>query len=134
MSTYKSDFLNTLSTRGYIHQCSDATGLDELAAKGDVVTYIGFDCTAKSLHVGSLVQIMLLHWAQEHGQKSIALMGGGTTRVGDPSGRDESRKLLTIEDIEAFMKVLEDNEYIEHYPITDVCCGDDGVVVLDWSV
>ncbi len=100
MSTYKSDFLNTLSTRGYIHQCSDATGLDELAAKGDIVTYIGFDCTAKSLHVGSLVQIMLLHWAQELGQTSIALMGGGTTRVGDPSGRDESRKLLTIEDIE----------------------------------
>ena len=100
MSTYKSDFLNTLSTRGYIHQCSDATGLDGLAAKGDVTAYIGFDCTAKSLHVGSLVQIMLLHWAQELGQKSIALMGGGTTRVGDPSGRDESRKLLTLEDIE----------------------------------
>jgi tyrosyl-tRNA synthetase len=100
MSTYKSDFLNTLSTRGYIHQCSDATGLDALAAKGDVTAYIGFDCTAKSLHVGSLVQIMLLHWAQDLGQKSIALMGGGTTRVGDPSGRDESRKLLTIEDIE----------------------------------
>jgi tyrosyl-tRNA synthetase len=100
MSTYKSDFLNTLSSRGYIHQCSDATGLDALAAKGDVTTYIGFDCTAKSLHVGSLVQIMLLHWAQELGQKSIALMGGGTTRVGDPSGRDESRKLLTLEDIE----------------------------------
>lgn len=100
MSTYKSDFLNTLSTRGYIHQCSDAMGLDALAAKGDVTAYIGFDCTAKSLHVGSLVQIMLLHWAQELGQKSIALMGGGTTRVGDPSGRDESRKLLTLEDIE----------------------------------
>ena len=100
MSTYKSDFLNTLSTRGYIHQCSDATGLDELAAKGDVTAYIGFDCTAKSLHVGSLVQIMLLHWAQQTGQKSIALMGGGTTRVGDPSGRDESRKMLTLEDIE----------------------------------
>jgi tyrosyl-tRNA synthetase len=100
MSTYKSDLLNTLSTRGYIHQCSDAAGLDTLAAKGDVTAYIGFDCTAKSLHVGSLVQIMLLHWAQELGQKSIALMGGGTTRVGDPSGRDESRKLLTLEDIE----------------------------------
>ena len=100
MSTYKSEFLNTLSTRGYIHQCSDATGLDALAAKGEITTYIGFDCTAKSLHVGSLVQIMLLHWAQALGQKSIALMGGGTTRVGDPSGRDESRKLLTLEDIE----------------------------------
>jgi tyrosyl-tRNA synthetase len=100
MSTYKSDFLNTLSTRGYIHQCSDAAGLDALAAKGEVTAYIGFDCTAKSLHVGSLVQIMLLYWAQQLGQKSIALMGGGTTRVGDPSGRDESRKLLTLEDIE----------------------------------
>ena len=100
MITYKSDFLNTLSSRGYIHQCSDAAGLDELAVKGDVTAYIGFDCTAKSLHVGSLVQIMLLHWAQQSGQKSIALMGGGTTRVGDPSGRDESRKMLTLEDIE----------------------------------
>ncbi len=75
-------------------------GLDDLAAKGEVTAYIGFDCTAKSLHVGSLVQIMLLYWAQQTGQKSIALMGGGTTRVGDPSGRDESRKLLTLEDIE----------------------------------
>ena len=100
MTTYKSDFLNTLSTRGYIHQCSDAAGLDDLAAKGEVTAYIGFDCTAKSLHVGSLVQIMLLYWAQQTGQKTIALMGGGTTRVGDPSGRDESRKMLTLEDIE----------------------------------
>lgn len=100
MAAYRSDFLNTLSTRGYIHQCSDAAGLDDLAAKGEVTAYIGFDCTAKSLHVGSLVQIMLLYWAQQTGQKSIALMGGGTTRVGDPSGRDESRKLLTLEDIE----------------------------------
>jgi tyrosyl-tRNA synthetase len=100
MTTYKSDFLNTLSSRGYIHQCSDAAGLDDLAAKGEGTAYIGFDCTAKSLHVGSLVQIMLLYWAQQTGQKSIALMGGGTTRVGDPSGRDESRKILTLEDIE----------------------------------
>jgi tyrosyl-tRNA synthetase len=72
-----------------------------LAVKGEVVTYIGFDCTAKSLHVGSLVQIMLLYWAQKTGQKPIALMGGGTTRVGDPSGKDESRQMLSIEDIEA---------------------------------
>jgi tyrosyl-tRNA synthetase len=100
MTAYKSDFLNTLSARRYIHQCSDAAGLDDLAAKGEVTAYIGFDCTAKSLHVGSLVQIMLLYWAQQTGQKTIALMGGGTTRVGDPSGRDESRKLLTLEDIE----------------------------------
>ncbi len=101
MSTFKSDFLNTLSSRGYIHQCSDAAGLDALAAEGKVNTYIGFDCTARSLHVGSLVQVMLLHWAQKTGQKPIALMGGGTTRVGDPSGRDESRKILTIDDIDA---------------------------------
>jgi tyrosyl-tRNA synthetase len=100
MTTPKSDFLNALSSRGYIHQCSDLEGLDALAAKGDVTAYIGFDCTARSLHVGSLVQIMLLHWAQATGQKAIALMGGGTTRVGDPSGRDESRKILTLEDIE----------------------------------
>ena len=100
MAQYKSDFLNTLSTRGYIHQCSDFAGLDALAADGKAVGYIGFDCTAKSLHVGSLVQIMLLHWLQQTGNKAIALMGGGTTRVGDPSGRDESRKILTLDDIE----------------------------------
>ena len=100
MAQYKSDFLNTLSSRGYIHQCSDFAGLDALAAEGKAVGYIGFDCTAKSLHVGSLVQIMLLHWLQQTGNKSIALMGGGTTRVGDPSGRDESRRILTLDDIE----------------------------------
>jgi tyrosyl-tRNA synthetase len=100
MSKFSSEFLNTLSTRGYIHQGSDFDGLDRLAAKKEVNTYIGFDCTARSLHVGSLVQIMLLYWAQQTGQKTIALMGGGTTRVGDPTGRDEGRKLLTIEEIE----------------------------------
>ena len=100
MAQYKSDFLNTLSARGYIHQCSDFGGLDTLAAAGKAVGYIGFDCTAKSLHVGSLVQIMLLHWLQQTGNKSITLMGGGTTRVGDPSGRDESRRILTLDDIE----------------------------------
>ncbi len=100
MSKFSSEFLNTLSARGYIHQCSDFDGLDRLAAKNEVNTYIGFDCTAASLHVGSLVQIMLLYWAQQTGQKAIALMGGGTTRVGDPSGRDEGRRLLTIEEIE----------------------------------
>jgi tyrosyl-tRNA synthetase len=100
MTQYKSDFLNTLSTRGFIHQCSDFDGLDALAAAQKVVAYIGFDCTASSLHVGSLVQIMLLHWLQATGNKPIVLMGGGTTRVGDPSGRDESRKILSLEDIE----------------------------------
>ncbi len=100
MSAFKSDFLNILSSRGFIHQCSDPTGLDALAAKREITAYIGFDCTAPSLHVGSLVQIMLLHWLQQTGNRPIVLMGGGTTRVGDPSGRDESRKLLTLDDIE----------------------------------
>jgi tyrosyl-tRNA synthetase len=100
MAQYKSDFLNTISERGFIHQCSDFAGLDALASKGEAIGYIGFDCTAASLHVGSMVPIMLLHWLQATGNKSIALMGGGTTRVGDPSGRDESRKILSLEDIE----------------------------------
>ncbi len=100
MTRHSSEFLNILATRGYIHQCSDFAGLDALAAKQDVTAYIGFDCTAPSLHVGSLVQIMLLHWLQQTGNKPIVLMGGGTTRVGDPSGRDESRKILSLEDIE----------------------------------
>ena len=90
MTRHSSEFLNILATRGYIHQCSDFAGLDALAAKQDVTAYIGFDCTAPSLHVGSLVQIMLLHWLQHTGNKPIVLMGGGTTRVGDPSGRDRS--------------------------------------------
>ena len=101
MTQYKSEFLNTLTERGYIHQCSDFGGLDAMAAANKAVAYIGFDCTASSLHVGSLVQIMLLHWLQKTGNKPIVLMGGGTTRVGDPSGRDESRKILTLDDIEA---------------------------------
>jgi tyrosyl-tRNA synthetase len=97
----KSDFLRTLQERGFVHQCSDFAGLDDLAAKGQAVGYIGFDATAPSLHAGSLVQIMMLHWLQRTGNKAIALMGGGTTMVGDPSGRDESRKMLTLDDIEA---------------------------------
>jgi tyrosyl-tRNA synthetase len=100
MTQYKSEFLNTLANRGFIHQCSDTEGLDALAAAKKLVAYIGFDCTARSLHVGSLVQIMLLHWLQASGNKPIVLMGGGTTRVGDPSGRDESRKILSLVDIE----------------------------------
>jgi tyrosyl-tRNA synthetase len=100
MTRHSSEFLNILATRGYIHQCSDFSGLDALAAKREVTAYIGFDCTAASLHVGSLVQIMLLHWIQATGNKPIVLMGGGTTRVGDPSGRDEGRKILSLEDID----------------------------------
>jgi tyrosyl-tRNA synthetase len=101
MSTFKSDFLNVLQNRGFIHQVSDPQGLDDLAAKGQAVAYVGYDCTAASLHVGHLLSIMMLHWLQETGNKPITLMGGGTTRVGDPSGRDESRKLLTYEQIDA---------------------------------
>ncbi len=95
----KSDFLRVMQERGYVHQCSDLAGLDEKARSGSLVGYIGFDCTAPSLHVGSLVPIMILHWMQETGCKPVALMGGGTTMVGDPSGKDESRKLLTVETI-----------------------------------
>ncbi|MCF2523475.1 tyrosine--tRNA ligase [Bradyrhizobium sp. G127] len=101
MSAYKSDFLNILASRGFIHQISDAAGLDALAEKGDVKAYIGYDCTASSLHVGHLLSIMMLHWLQHTGNKPVVLMGGGTTRVGDPSGRDETRKLLTYEQIDA---------------------------------
>ena len=100
MSAFKSDLMQVLSERGFIHQASDAEGLDELAAKQSVTGYIGFDCTAPSLHVGSLVQIMMLHWFQKTGHKPITLMGGGTTRVGDPSGKDQTRQLLTYEQIE----------------------------------
>jgi tyrosyl-tRNA synthetase len=100
MTVFKSDFLNVLQERGFIHQISDPDSLDALAARGDLVGYIGFDCTAPSLHVGSMVQIMCLYWLQQTGNKPIALMGGGTTRVGDPSGKDETRKILTIEEIE----------------------------------
>src|SRR5580692_7058816 len=97
----RSDFLATLYERGFVHQCSDPTGLDAKARDGSLIAYIGFDCTAPSLHVGSLLQIMMLHWLQKSGGKPIALMGGGTTMVGDPSGKDESRKLLSVEEIEA---------------------------------
>ncbi|HMF06601.1 MAG TPA: tyrosine--tRNA ligase [Methylocella sp.] len=90
-----------LIERGFLHQCSDLTGLDQKANSGELVAYIGFDCTAPSLHAGSLVQIMLLRWLQKTGAKPIALMGGGTTRVGDPSGKDASRQLLPLETIAA---------------------------------
>ncbi len=101
MSSYRSDLLNTLYQRGYIHQVTDAEGLDALAASQIVPGYIGFDATASSLHVGSLVQIMMLRRLQQAGHKPIVLMGGGTTRIGDPTGRDESRKMLSDEVIEA---------------------------------
>jgi tyrosyl-tRNA synthetase len=101
MRVPSSDFLRVLTERGYIHQCSDLPGLDAKARAGEVVAYVGYDCTGPSLHVGHLLSIMMLHWLQRTGQKPIALMGGGTTRVGDPSGKDESRKLLSYDEIEA---------------------------------
>ncbi len=103
MTTYKSDFIRTVSERGFLHQCTDLEALDERAAGGIVTAYIGFDCTASSLHAGSLLPIMLLRWLQKSGHKPIVLMGGGTTRVGDPSGKDETRKVLTDEAIAANM-------------------------------
>jgi tyrosyl-tRNA synthetase len=101
MPSHKSDLLRILTERGYIHQCSDTAGLDALAARGEVVAYVGYDCTAPSLHIGHLLSIMMLHWLQQTGNRPIALMGGGTTRVGDPSGRDETRRILPVEQIEA---------------------------------
>jgi tyrosyl-tRNA synthetase len=101
MSAFKSDFLNTLQDRGFIHQCSDFEGLDALAAKGEATAYVGYDCTAPSLHVGNYLTMMMLYWLQQSGNKPITLMGGGTTMVGDPSGKDESRAIRSIEEIEA---------------------------------
>ncbi len=100
MTAFKSDFLRVLTERGFVHQISDPEGLDAACAAGPVTAYIGFDATAPSLHAGSLIQIMMLHWFQETGHRPIALMGGGTTMIGDPSFKDEARRLLTVEDID----------------------------------
>jgi tyrosyl-tRNA synthetase len=104
MNTYKSDFLNVLAARGFIQQVSEPQALDALASSSTITGYIGFDCTAPSLHVGSLLPIMLLYWLQQTGHRPIALMGGGTTRVGDPSGKDESRRLLSDQAIDDNLK------------------------------
>ena len=101
MSRFKSDFLHTLNERGFIHQISDESGLDELFAKETVTAYIGFDPTAPSLHAGGLIQIMMLHWMQQTGHRPISLMGGGTGMVGDPSFKDDARQLMTIDTIES---------------------------------
>jgi len=104
MSTYKSDFLNVVASRGFIHQISEPEALDARARNSTITGYIGFDCTAPSLHVGSLLPIMMLYWMQQTGHRPIALMGGGTTRVGDPSGKDESRRILSDETIDQNLK------------------------------
>jgi tyrosyl-tRNA synthetase len=101
MTAFKSDFLNVLQSRGFIHQCSDFEGLDALAAKGEATAYVGYDCTAPSLHIGNFLTMMMLYWLQQGGNKPITLMGGGTTMVGDPSGKDESRALRSVAEIEA---------------------------------
>jgi tyrosyl-tRNA synthetase len=101
VTSFKSDFLRVLSERGYIHQQTDAANLDQRACSGSITAYIGFDATADSLHIGSLVQIMLLRHLQQTGHRPIVLMGGGTTKVGDPSGRDDTRQLLTDQQINA---------------------------------
>jgi tyrosyl-tRNA synthetase len=99
----KSDFLHEATERGFVHQCTDTEALDAAFRAGPVSAYIGFDCTADSLHVGSLLQIMILRLLQKHGHRPVVLMGGGTTRIGDPSGKDESRKMLTDAQIGANM-------------------------------
>ncbi|HQX27715.1 MAG TPA: tyrosine--tRNA ligase [Alphaproteobacteria bacterium] len=107
MNKYKSEFLNILDERGFIHQCSDFAALDKKLSEGVQSAYIGFDATAKSLHVGNLTGIMMLHWFQKSGHKPITLMGGGTSKIGDPSFKDEQRKLLDDETIEANIKNIE---------------------------
>ena len=101
MPEYRSDFMRVLHERGFVHQCTNDGALDALVAEGPITAYIGFDCTGDSLHVGSLVQIMMLRWLQRCGHKPIVLMGGGTTKIGDPSGRDGSRQLLSEAQIAA---------------------------------
>ncbi|MDP6121039.1 MAG: tyrosine--tRNA ligase, partial [Rhodospirillales bacterium] len=104
MATHRSQFLSTLTERGFVHQCTDDETLDALAAEKPLTAYIGFDCTAPSLHVGSLISIMMLKWLQEAGHKPIVLMGGGTTKVGDPSGKDNVRTLLDDTEITENMR------------------------------
>src|SRR5258708_7294361 len=101
MTAFKSDFLNILRERGFIHQISDTASLDELAAKGEATGYVGYDCTAPSLHIGNFLTMMMLYWLQQTGNKPITLMGGGTAMVGDPSGKDETRAIRSVEEIEA---------------------------------
>ena len=112
-TTYKSEFLRIMQERGFIHQCTDAEALDKRLSKDKTVAYIGFDCTAPSLHVGSLIQIMALRWLQKTGHRPIVLMGGGTTKVGDPSGKDESRKVLSNDDIQKNLEAIK--EIFSHF-------------------
>ena len=125
MTTHRSDLLRVLHERGFVHQITDPEGLDALAAKPGLVGYIGFDCTADSLHVGSLVQIMMLRWMQQLGHRPIALMGGGTTKVGDPSGREEMRQILDDATIDANKRSI--GRVFERF----LRFGDDGATMID---
>jgi tyrosyl-tRNA synthetase len=113
MDQFNSDFLRTLNERGHIHQVTDAMALDAQSNSGVITAYIGFDATADSLHIGNLVQIMLLRRLQRAGHRPIVLMGGGTTKIGDPSGRDETRQLLTDEQINANIASI--RETVNHF-------------------
>src|SRR6202453_4536452 len=131
MNTFQSDFLRTLHERGFIHQQTDAAGLDAAARRGVVTAYVGYDATADSLHVGSLVSIMLLRHLQRTGHRPIVLMGGGTTKVGDPSGRDETRQLLSEAQIAANIASI--RQIFEHY--LEFGGGPAGAIVVnndDW--
>ena len=123
--TYRSDFLETLHARGFIHQCTDETGLDALISSERITGYIGFDLTAQSLHVGSLTGIMTLRWLQKCGHRPIVLLGGGTTKIGDPSGKDETRQLLSEEQIAA------NKESIGRIFDRFLDFGDDGALFVD---
>src|SRR3954452_2762218 len=124
MTSYNSSLLKLLDERGYIHQVTDTEALDALAAKEVVSGYIGFDATAPSLHVGNLVQIMTLRRLQQAGHRPIVLMGGGTTKVGDPSGKDEGRKLLSKDDIDATIASI--RKVFERFLV----CGDGPTVAI----
>ena len=127
MTTFKSDLLRTLSARDYIHQTTNADGLDSVAANGRVTGYIGFDATAPSLHVGSLVQIMQLRRLQQAGHRPLVVIGGGTTKVGDPSGKDQSRQLL---DDAAIQKNAEGISKVFHQ-FLDFDDPDTGAIIVD---
>ena len=101
----KNKFLAEMQSRGYLHQCTNLAKLSEICDKKSILGYIGFDCTASSLHVGSLMQIMILRLMQRHGHRPIVLLGGGTTLIGDPSGKDSTRKILKKEEIKKTLKV-----------------------------
>ena len=112
---FKSDFLQEIHSRGFIYQASDIDSLDELISKEKITAYIGFDITSDSLHIGSLVQLMLLNWLDEYNHKTIALVGGGTTLVGDPSGKDTTRKIINLNEISQNIKKIENtfNQFID---------------------